>query len=71
VISTCSVFLLALFLEIYQQSWKDENENGKIIDILQNLQKLYESLNITVFEPSNFEEEKNSFCDDKIVICLI
>jgi hypothetical protein len=41
-----SVFLLALFLEIYQQSWKDENENGKIMHIFQNLQKLYESLNI-------------------------
>jgi hypothetical protein len=41
-----SVFLLPLFLEIYQQSWKDENENRKIIEILKNLQELYESLNI-------------------------
>ncbi len=29
-----SVFLLALFLEIYQQSWKVDNEDVKIIDVL-------------------------------------
>jgi hypothetical protein len=35
--------VLALFLEIYQQIWKVENEDVKILDINKNLQKHYES----------------------------
>jgi hypothetical protein len=31
---------LALFQEIYQQIWKAENEDLKIIDIIKNLQKV-------------------------------
>ncbi len=59
-----SAFLLALFLEIYQQSWKDENENGKIINILQNLQELYE--NFYIFVPYSFKKEKILFAMLKI-----
>ncbi len=35
--------LFALFQEIYQQIWKVENEDVKVIDIIKNFQKHYES----------------------------
>ncbi len=45
------VFLLSHFLGIYQQSWKDENENGKVLDIVEGINKQGNSVGRNVFDP--------------------